>query len=392
MATIEGTVTKTATAATPVTLVSKTPPPTASVPSQVKTIQSEPVAAPNTVTVAPRVQVAQAPQASVPSQVRSLPTDTTVANPKVSGVNVSSADGAPPLATEVNREYNLTGREVAATAGVYHNVPALRMTDKLSYGPESASMTTDTARFGAYDRALNSPQVLQDYLATDYGSVQTGPVDMSQYMPTVNGRTSFDFQREGINAQFAAEVARQSEQIDAMLAQQGVTGPAAAAAKAQVIAAMNGQQATMLQDVNQQESKYMQDAAMAEAARRFSREERLGEQAFTADLTYAQLNQNERQLAETARQFDNKQDFDVWAEQNKVTDQERTRVWTAIQNDENRRLDAAGLQQKVDQMRNDLAYQYEHNGRAAGSDTRGDIQQRAGHSQHRAATCVQKLC
>jgi len=178
-------------------------------------------------------------------------------------------------------------------------------------------------------------------------------------MPTIAGRTSFDFQRENINQQFSAQQQVQLEQLNAQLAAQGITGGAAVAAQQQMIMALQAQQGAALQDVNRQEAEYMQSAAMTEAQRRFTREERLGEQAYTAEMSYAQLNQREREIAENARQFDNRYDYDVWAKEQGYNEAERDRVWKAIQEDENRNLTAQELQLKVDDMRNQLNLDYE---------------------------------
>lgn len=288
------------------------------------------------------------------------PTPVASTTPRTSQAIDYTTDGEPPLAQSVDTNFSLTGHTPTAQDAIYHDVVDPGSTRDANLGDDFTDYDSSTRqKFAAFERILNSPDFMQNYLAQDYASVATGPVDMSKYMPTVAGRTSFDYLREGINAQYAMEQERQNEQIDAMLAAQGITGPAAAAAKTQMIAAMNAQKAMQLQDVNRQEATYMQEAAMTEQAQRFSREERLGEQAFTGDLTYAQLNQNERQLVEEGRQYDNREDFDAWAEENKYTNEERQRAWQAIQNDANRSLDVQGLQQKVDSMRNDLAYQYE---------------------------------
>jgi hypothetical protein len=47
-------------------------------------------------------------------------------------------------------------------------------------------------------------------------------------------------------------------------------------------------------------------------------------------IAFAGLSVEERQLAETARQFDSRFEFDVWAEQNQLDEAERGRVWGAM--------------------------------------------------------------
>lgn len=298
--------------------------------------------------------------ATIPSQANTFSSPTVNTGTRTTSLNVNGQNGAPPLADSVNpSDFELTGYDPNTQSAVYHGVPALRETNKMSYGPETQDYSQDTARYGAYERLMNSPDFMASFLQNQYGQIATGPVDVSQYMPTIGGRTQFDYQREQIDAQFAAEMQRQSEHLDAMLASQGITGPAAAQAKTQLMAQMASQRATALQGVNQQEAAFGQEVAVTEAARRFSKETQLTEQAFTSEMTYAQLNQRERELSEQARQFDNRQDYEAWALKQNLTNDERQRIWQSIQNDENRRIDAAGLQQKVDQMRNDLAYQYE---------------------------------
>jgi len=178
-------------------------------------------------------------------------------------------------------------------------------------------------------------------------------------MGMVNGRTQWDFQREQVQQQFSDEQQRQIEQLDAYLASQGISGGAAAQARNDLIQQLSLQRAGAMNEIGQQEAAFLSEAAIGLQQQRFSREERLGDQAFTADITYAQLNQRERELAEHGRQFDNRIDFDAWATEQGYTDNERQRVWQALQNDEDRRLTAAELQVKVDDMRNQLALDYE---------------------------------
>jgi len=50
-------------------------------------------------------------------------------------------------------------------------------------------------------------------------------------------------------------------------------------------------------------------------------------------LTMAELNVREKELAETGRQFDSKIEFDTWATEQQLDDNEKNRVWQAIQNE-----------------------------------------------------------
>ena len=50
----------------------------------------------------------------------------------------------------------------------------------------------------------------------------------------------------------------------------------------------------------------------------------------TEKIAFAGLNQQERALAEDARQFDNRFEFDLWAEQNNMDENQRDRVWSAM--------------------------------------------------------------
>lgn len=50
-------------------------------------------------------------------------------------------------------------------------------------------------------------------------------------------------------------------------------------------------------------------------------------------ITFAQLNQSEKELFEKARQFDTQTEFNEWAEKNKLSENEKNRIFQATQND-----------------------------------------------------------
>lgn len=273
----------------------------------------------------------------------------------------ATAGTAPALVTTAPTAPTPT-TTARTTAAIYHGVPALRPTYDFDTGaPDYEEWDPSRqAGYGTYgpEDAYQQGGQYGSYIQSQMER-QTGPIDVGQYIGQVDGRSQWDWQREQIQGQFDAEQQRQIEQLDAYLAAQGITGGAAVQARNDLMRDLSLQRAQAMNQVSQQEAGYLGQAAMAEAARRSSTEQALLENAFSSELGFANLNQRERQLAENARQFDNRMDFDAWATEQGFTENERQRAWQALQNDENRRLTAGELQFKIDDMRNRLAYDYE---------------------------------
>ena len=272
-----------------------------------------------------------------------------------------TSEPAPQLVTTATTA-PVPQTQVYTTAGVHHNVGALRQTNQMRVGPTIEGWDPSrTADYGSLDtRGIQTPGQYGDYLARQYSQVgQDRPTDVGQYIGMVGGRSQWDYQREGIQQQFSDEQERQLEQLDSYLASQGITGGAAAAARAEMMRQSSTQRGQAMMDVNRQEAGWLGEAALSQQAHRQGMEQSAFENAFSADMTFAQLNQRERELAEQARQFNNRQEYEAWATEQGFTSDEIARTWQALQNDEDRRLTAADLQFKIDNMRNDLELDYE---------------------------------
>lgn len=160
------------------------------------------------------------------------------------------------------------------------------------------------------------PRLKADYeqrLTSEYGA-EEGPIT---YEAPVNeqGKSTYDIQREQIDAEFEREKQRRLQDLTAQLEAQGITGPAAEQMKQEMLTDLNREQATQKQEVTQQELAAAETAAEAERGRRFTREERLGTQAFSAEqsgidrdlqeritnldasITNQSMNQDERAMA-----------------------------------------------------------------------------------------------
>jgi len=311
------------------------------------------------------------------------PVPVTVTAPVTAGTYVSGAGGvpgtpgfgdAPGLVTTAPTAYTLTGFVPSAmTAGaVVVTSPVGQTTTAgapLTGAPEFQTFTGGGVGYGAYDTAIVAQGPYADYLSRQYGEPTTGPIDVDAYIPRdAAGRSQYDLQRQTIDAASNAEMQAQLEELDAYLAQQGITGPAAVKMRNELVRNIMINKAAQTNEVNMAELAAKQEIAGTIQGQRWQREERLGEQAFTAELSYAKLNQDERGLAEQAREFDNQYDFDVWAEEQGWTNEERNRVWQAVQNDANRSLSYDELAVKVDELRNQIAFDYTQLAAATGVD------------------------
>ena len=176
--------------------------------------------------------------------------------------------------------------------------------------------------------ALNSRY--SSFLEREYN--QTGALPVNE-----QGQTAYDLQRQGIDQQYERERQLRTAALQRQLAAQGMSDSG--------LAFKQMQQLNQSIDTAKEQAKRAVGTEELQAVER--RQSRLGEQAFNAEqesesrevqreLTYANLSQNERQLFENARQFDNKQDFDAYVVANNLNQQEADRAWKAYESQQNR--------------------------------------------------------
>jgi hypothetical protein len=197
------------------------------------------------------------------------------------------------------------------------------------------------------------------YSAPAAASFSSGLFDQT-WKPVQNaqGQSQYDIARTTAETAAQRAQALRSGALQRQLAGQGLSDSGIALKQGQLL---NQDVQSSLQSgiagVNTAELANAEAARQAAIGRQYGAEtnqylaaqqtsERLGAQAFTAELTYADLNQKERTLAENARQFNSAQDFQRWATERGYTNDEAVRAWQADQNEKNRSAtkDVAGMQ------------------------------------------------
>jgi hypothetical protein len=106
----------------------------------------------------------------------------------------------------------------------------------------------------------------------------------------------------------------------------------------------------MQADLERESGRQLSGIATEELQAKERQRERLGAQAFQAEqgtleretqkeLTYAGLSLDERKMFESARQFDDRLQFDAWAKERDLDEKTADRIWQTVENEKSREHD-----------------------------------------------------
>jgi len=165
-----------------------------------------------------------------------------------------------------------------------------------------------------------------DYLAKLYGGKGGLPTD-------AQGRTQYDLAKERLNQEMTDKQKQQDEALRARASLHGMAGSGVEEKGSRnLAAAIAGETAKGLTDISKEELAAQLQQQQQLGAQAFSAEQATQGQNVTRELHYADLTGQELQLAENSRQFDNKQDFDAWATSAGLDDKTKERIWQANEN------------------------------------------------------------
>jgi hypothetical protein len=269
--------------------------------------------------------------------------------PSLSTVNSAALKTAPttqtysaPAAGSVS--LGGTGTTRTAAAPETYSAPQQGMSVTLASGPASLPIVDSGRPSGSMPAISSAPAVITApvYSAPVIGAAPTpsvysaaaNPYTNNPYItsslfstefqaPTINGKSAYDIQREGINAEAERTLQRRTEALQRQMATQGLSnsgiGLSAQLQQQQALATEQGKALSAV-DIAQLGSAEEQAAAARE------RQMKVGQ-------SYAELSMEEQKLAESARQFTDKTAFDAWAAQGGWTNDQINRVWQSGEND-----------------------------------------------------------
>lgn len=153
------------------------------------------------------------------------------------------------------------------------------------------------------------------------------------------GQTAYDLQRGMVKSDVEQARTAREDALRRTLANMGLQDSGIALKQGRMLNA----------DLERESGRRMAGIDAEELQAKERQATRLGEQAFSAEqgalgretqreLTYAGLSLQEKSLFEQARQFDTRQEFESWATTQGLNQQEKDRIFTAIQNDKDRTL------------------------------------------------------
>ena len=230
-------------------------------------------------------------------------------------------------------------------------------TSAVSYGTTNYNAPGTTSAPGGTDYTAANPyygqQGAQTYTATTYtpyerdssgfrpGTVDYGantPNRYSQFLDQyynedglsrdANGQTAYDISRGQVETGAEAEKTRRSEALKRQLAAMGMSDSGLAFK----------QNRQMLSDIERQKGDQIMTLTAEELKAKDERSKFLAGLAQTGELHMADLTAREQELAETARQFDTRTDFDSWALTQGLNDNERDRIFKASESYKERAL------------------------------------------------------
>ena len=176
--------------------------------------------------------------------------------------------------------------------------------------------------------------------------------------PTMDGKSQYDIQREKVQSDAEKEQQRRQEALSREFASRG-TQDSGIAIKAGLEQQRGIQEARAgaLSQIDVSQLQAAEQAAQTQAGREFQASQTELERGLQRELTYADLNLREQGLFEEARQFDSELDFQSYALEGGWNQDEIQRAWQASQNESERELQRELTYADLSQQERQLAEQ-----------------------------------